>query len=100
MAGGTGWSKKGIGKSRRSSKPRFDTLALLEVLENPLRRLFRKPALASAADDYRNSCHIVFLLLVLFRAFVASDDPGWQRICRYHKVPSKSNQQFCILISI
>ena len=43
---------------------------LLEVLENPLRRLLRKPDLTSTADEYRNSCHMAFLLLVVFKAFV------------------------------
>jgi hypothetical protein len=31
------------------------------VLQNPPRRLLRKPALARAADVYRNSGHILIL---------------------------------------
>jgi hypothetical protein len=34
-----------------------DRLALLKLLMNPLNRTFRKPTLAGAADDYRDSRH-------------------------------------------
>jgi hypothetical protein len=42
-------------------KLRFNPFSLMQLLKNPLRRLFGKPALACTADDYGN-CHIVFLL--------------------------------------
>jgi hypothetical protein len=38
-------------------KPSFNPFSLMQLLKNPLRRLFGKPALARAADDYGN-CHI------------------------------------------
>jgi hypothetical protein len=40
---------------------RFDSIALLEVLENPMRRLFRKAPLAGAPDDHRNDGHVLLL---------------------------------------
>jgi hypothetical protein len=33
-------------------EPTFNPLALLQLVKNPLRRLFGKPALPCAADDY------------------------------------------------
>jgi hypothetical protein len=38
-----------------------EALALLQMLEDPLRGLFGKPALACAADDYRDSGHVLML---------------------------------------
>src|SRR3981189_1158816 len=38
-------------------KPSVDTCPLLQMLQNPLRGLFRKTALPSTSDDYRNDCH-------------------------------------------
>jgi len=49
------------GRVAKVEQPRFDSAALLEVLKNPLRRLFGKPALTRAADDYRNSDHAFVL---------------------------------------
>src|SRR4029077_2689064 len=51
-------------KVAKIEQPRVDSGALLEMLKNPLCRLFRKPALTRAADDYGNSDHVVFLLLI------------------------------------
>src|SRR5258705_11183853 len=42
-------------------EPSFNTFSLMQLLKNPLSQLFRKPALACAADDYGN-CHIVLSL--------------------------------------
>src|SRR4029077_11809663 len=68
--GRQGLIKEGHGKIAKIEQSGFDSITLLQVLENPLRRLLRKPALTSAADDYRNSGHIVFPLLVVSKAFV------------------------------
>jgi hypothetical protein len=38
-------------------EPRFDATAILELLKNPLRWLFRKASLAGAPDDYGNNSH-------------------------------------------
>src|ERR1700680_3618664 len=35
-------------------KPAFNPFSLMQLLKNPLRRLFGKPALTCAADDHRN----------------------------------------------
>ena len=43
--------KEGHRKVAKIEQPRFDSIALLEVLKNPLRRLFGKPALTRGADD-------------------------------------------------
>jgi hypothetical protein len=59
MAGGTAWSKKGIGKSTKVEQLRIVSVPFLEVLKNPPRWLLRKPALTGTADDYRNHGHIV-----------------------------------------
>src|SRR6266481_3521498 len=47
-----GLVKEGHRKVPQVEQPCFDSVALLEVLKNPLRGLFRKPALARAAYDY------------------------------------------------
>src|SRR5207302_4613412 len=41
-------------KVAQIEKPGIDTLALLQVLQDPLRGLFRETTLAGAADDYGN----------------------------------------------
>jgi hypothetical protein len=40
---------------------RVDTAALLEMLENPPRRRFRKTTLAGASDDHRNNSHVLLI---------------------------------------
>src|SRR5439155_15376220 len=57
-------------KVAKVEQPGFDSVALLEALKNPLRRLFRKPALTRTADDYRNNGHVLVLCSWMFRAFV------------------------------
>src|SRR5216683_6998638 len=52
-------------KVAKVEQPCFDSVALLEVLKNPLCRLFRKPALARAAYDYSDSRHIFFLCCLM-----------------------------------
>src|SRR3989442_5517791 len=42
-------------------KPAFNPFSLMQLLKNPLRRLFGEPALTCAADDYGNY-HIVLSL--------------------------------------
>src|SRR5258708_37251128 len=44
-------------------KPRFNRLSFPKLLKNPLSRLFREPALACAADDYRDGHHMFPSLL-------------------------------------
>src|ERR1035441_5457785 len=44
-------------------RPRFNPLPLTKLLNNPLRRLFRKPALTGAADDYGDGQHLFSTLL-------------------------------------
>src|SRR5580704_10796160 len=36
----------------------FDTFPLLEMMQNPSRRLLGKPAFTCAADDYRDRYHV------------------------------------------
>jgi hypothetical protein len=51
-------------------KPAFNPFSLMQLLKNPLRRLFREPTLACAADDYGN-CQIVLSIVtieLLFRS--------------------------------
>src|SRR4029077_7143396 len=45
------------GKVAKIEKPSVDTLALLQVLQNPLSRLFRETALAGASNNYGNNGH-------------------------------------------
>src|SRR5882757_10764132 len=56
MPGGTGWSKNGIGKSRRS-RSRASTPSRFFRCCNPLRGLFREAALAGASNDDGNDGH-------------------------------------------
>src|SRR5258708_38175902 len=65
-----GLIKEGHRKIAKVEQPRFDSVAFLEVLKNPLCRLLRKPALARAADDYRDNGHVVVLCWLLFRVFL------------------------------
>src|SRR6202790_4877035 len=44
-------------KVAKIEKPRVDTLALLQVLQNPLRGLFRETALAGASNNDGNDGH-------------------------------------------
>src|SRR5579864_6029666 len=44
-------------KVAQVEQPRID-VALLEVLENPLRWFFRKTTLAGTTDDHRNYSHL------------------------------------------
>src|SRR6266851_2740386 len=60
-----GLVKEGHRKVAKIEQPCFDSVALLEVLKNPLRGLFRKPALARAAYDYGDSRHIFFLCCLM-----------------------------------
>src|SRR5258706_15353436 len=60
-----GLVKEGHRKVAQVEQPCFDSVALLEVLKNPLRGLFRKPALACAAYDHGDSRHIFFLCCVM-----------------------------------
>src|SRR5258708_695897 len=53
--------EEGHRKVAKVEQPRFDSVAFLEMLKNPLRRLFRKPALTSASNDYRNGGHVFVL---------------------------------------
>jgi hypothetical protein len=46
------------GKVAEVEKAGFNPFSLAQLLKNPLSRLFGKPALARAADDYGN-CHII-----------------------------------------
>jgi hypothetical protein len=48
-------------ESPKIQQPRVDSVALLELLKNPLRRFFRKPTLPGAADDYRNADYVLVL---------------------------------------
>src|ERR1700689_5530832 len=61
-----GLVKEGHRKVAQVEQPCFDSVALLEVLKNPVRGLFRKPGVARAAYDYRDSGHI-FLPCCLMR---------------------------------
>jgi hypothetical protein len=50
-----GWKrlvKEGHRKITKVEETRFNSTALLEILQNPSSRLFGKPALTRAADDY------------------------------------------------
>src|SRR5207247_2449195 len=67
LGGRHGLVKEGHRKVAKVEQPRFDSLALPDVLKNPLRRLFRKPALTRAADDYRNIGHVLILLRLQMR---------------------------------
>jgi hypothetical protein len=58
MAGGKGWSKKGHGKVPKIEQPRVNADVLLELLKNPLRRLFRKASLAGTPDYHGNNGHV------------------------------------------
>src|SRR3984893_6861714 len=49
--------KEGHRKITKIEQPRFDAVALLEMLKNPLCRLLREPALTRAPDDYRYGHH-------------------------------------------
>src|ERR1700682_5201141 len=60
-----GLVKEGHRKAAKVEQPCFDSVVLLEVLKNPLRGLFRKPALARAAYDYRDSRHVLFLCCLM-----------------------------------
>jgi hypothetical protein len=44
-------------KVAKIEKPSVDTIALLQVLKNPLRWLFRETTLAGASDYYGNDGH-------------------------------------------
>src|SRR6202040_3931875 len=44
-------------KVAKIEKPRLESLALLQVLQNPFRGLFRETALAGASDDDGNDGH-------------------------------------------
>jgi hypothetical protein len=43
-------------------KPSVDPFALLQMLQYPLRGLFRETALAGASNDYRDDGHVYSLL--------------------------------------
>jgi hypothetical protein len=49
--------KEGHWKVAKVEQSRVNVAALLELLENPLRWLFRKSTLAGS-DDYRNYVHL------------------------------------------
>src|SRR5260370_606818 len=58
--GGGRWlMEEGHRKVAQIEKPSVDTLALLQVLQNPLRGLFRETALAGASDNDGNYGHVV-----------------------------------------
>jgi len=50
--------KEGHWKVAKVEQSRVNVAALLELLENPLRWLFRKSTLAGTSDDYRNYVHL------------------------------------------
>src|SRR5262249_1943659 len=56
-------------KITQVEQPRFDGVALLEVLKNPLCGLLGKPALTRAPDDYRNDSHVRSFAGFVIRAF-------------------------------
>src|SRR5713226_5607762 len=60
-----GLVKEGHWKVAKVEQTCFDSVALLEVLKNPLCRLFRKPALTRKRHDYRDSRHIFFLCCLM-----------------------------------
>src|SRR5579864_8096420 len=60
-----GLVKEGHRKVAKVEQLCFDSVALLEVLKNPLCGLFRKPALARAAYDYGDSRHVLFLCCLM-----------------------------------
>jgi hypothetical protein len=64
-AGGPAWRarlvEEGHWKVPEIEQPRVEATAILEVLKNPLRRLFRKATLAGAPDDRRNNRHVLLL---------------------------------------
>jgi hypothetical protein len=57
VAGGAGWSKNGIGKSRRSSSRTSTPSRFFQLLQNPVSGLFREAALAGAPDNDGNDGH-------------------------------------------
>src|ERR1700728_3254981 len=65
-----GLVKEGHWKITKVEQTRFNSIALLEMLQNPSRWLLGKPALTCAADDYRDRCHV--LILFCFCSLVLS----------------------------
>src|ERR1700693_6289668 len=51
--------KEGHREITKVEHTRFNSVALLKMLQKPSRWLFGKPALTCAADDYRDRCHVL-----------------------------------------
>ena len=57
------WTTAHISPVAQIKQAGVDTFALLQVFENPLRRLFRETALAGASDNDGNDSHALLLTL-------------------------------------